>query len=142
MEKLTQIYEELQDLGAVLFSRALPFCNSACKCATIEYDGRYGVFMDTDRIDTRAEETVLAAHECGHIATGTTHRVVSPIDLIGRHEYRANKWAILKLLPRDELSDAIAQGDREPWELAERLSLPESFIREALAFYRDQEEAV
>ena len=41
-----------------------------------------------------------------------------------------------KLVLEDELWDAIRQGYREPWELADYFGVTESFLRQAIAYYR------
>ena len=64
-----------------------------------------------------------------------------PYDLVERHEHRANKWAIEKLLPRDELYALYADGLTQPWEIAEHAALPEDFVRRAMAYYHDQDAA-
>lgn len=48
-------------------------------------------------------------------------------DVRQKYENRANKWAIKKLIPEDELKQAILQGCREPWELAEYFGVTEAF---------------
>lgn len=108
----------------------------AAQAATIELDGNYGVFMDFDNIRSAAEETVLVAHEGGHICSGATHKVSSPYDLVEKHEYKADKWAVQRLVPPQELREAVAAGCTEPWELAERFGVTEPFMRKALCWYR------
>ena len=56
-----------------------------------------------------------------------------------RHEYRADKWAVHALLPRQELERAVKEGCTEVWELAERFGLTEDFIRRAAYVYRCEE---
>ena len=134
MEKLTDIYRELHDKGVLMFSRALSF-SSGSRAACIEMNGSYGLFVDITQLSSLADETVVVAHEAGHISTGSTHALSSPYDLIQRHEYRADKWAIKKLIPKDELEEAMSQGYTEPWDLAERFEVTEEFIKKAVAYY-------
>lgn len=125
MNKALSLYRELHEAGVSCFSWTL----GSEKAATIELKGAYALFVDFDNIASAAEEAAVIAHEYGHIATGTTHRVCSPYDLVERHEHRANKWAIEKLLPRDELYALYADGLTQPWEIAEHAALPEDFVR-------------
>lgn len=105
------------------------------KAAIIEMDGRYGVFMDFAHIATRAEELVAVAHEGGHISTGATHRLGSPYDLVEKHEYKADKWAIERLISPEELDDAVAEGCTELWQLAEHFGVTEEFMKKAVCWY-------
>ena len=74
-------------------------------------------------------------HEGGHYATGTTHEVSSPYDLVEKHEYKANKWAVQRALSSDELDDAVAEGYTEIWSLAEHFGVTEEFMRKAVCWY-------
>ena len=135
MDKLLDLYQELQSSGVLFFTWHL----DGGKAATIESGGQYAVFMDFDGIDSRAEEAVVVAHEGGHSATGSTHVLCSPYDLIAKHEYRANAWAYKKLVPRDELRAAVDAGFHEVWELADLFNVTEPFMSKAIAYYKTQE---
>lgn len=132
MNKLFAVYQELRDAGAALYRWRIP----AHKATTLELDGDYAVFIDPEQIDSLAEELWLLAHEAGHVMTGTTHKVYSALDLVERHEERANRWAIRRLIPREEWDAALGNGYTEPWELAEYFNLPEHFILKAAHYYQ------
>lgn len=134
-KKLIELYRELHDQGAFFFERSLPFADEEIKCAVVESGNAFALCMDTSKVETIAEETELIAHECGHIATGAMHKVYSPYDVIGKHERRADKWAVRKLIPRETLEDAVAHGYTEPWEIAEYLGRTEEFVRKAFELY-------
>ncbi|MCI7650223.1 MAG: hypothetical protein SO436_09695 [Oscillospiraceae bacterium] len=53
------------------------------------------------------------AHELGHCITGSFYNVYAVCDLRAKHERRADKWAIKKLVPRDKLKNAINSGFSE-----------------------------
>lgn len=91
--------------------------------------------MDFGNIHSSAEELVVVAHEGGHISTGATHKVNSPYDLIEKHEYKADKWAVQKLIPEEELDEAVASGCTELWQLAEHFAVTEEFMRKAVCWY-------
>lgn len=133
MNKLFGIYETLHDAGVRMFDCEVGFA----KAVTVALDRDFAVFIDPSQLSGSAEETCVVAHEAGHILTGATHRVDSPVDLIERHERRAERWAIERLLPFDELCDALRSGVSEPWELAERFDLPAEFVEKALRFYEE-----
>lgn len=101
-------------------------------------DGSCAIAMDPWRIPTLADERVKLAHELGHCETGAFYNRYAARDLRQKHENRANRWAIKKLIPLDELEDAMARGYSEPWELADYFDVCEQFIHLALEFYQSQ----
>ena len=126
--ELSALYRDAQDLDARIYPYNIGFAGAA----TIETAGRYGIFVDFDRLGSLQEFKAALAHELGHCATGCTHRVSSPYDLVCRHEYKANRWAIQRYLPFEELQRAMSAGYTEPWQLAEYFQLPEAAVRRAL----------
>ena len=129
--ELSALYRDAQELDARIYPYAIGFAGAA----TIEVAGRYGIFVDFDQLSDLREFKAALAHELGHCATGCTHRVSSPYDLVCRHEYKADRWAIQRYLPFEELQKAVAAGCTEPWQLAEYFQLPEDAVRRALTYY-------
>lgn len=86
-------------------------------------------------LDSTADELVRIAHEMGHCETGSFYNQYSPFDIRSRHEQRATKWAIKKLVPKDELIAAVKDGCANRYELSEYFELPEDFIQKALDYY-------
>ena len=129
---LVELYCQAYADGISVFSR---YPVGELGAATIEMNGRYAVFIDDEQFGTAADELCALAHECGHVHTGATHAVASPYDLIERHEYRADRWAIHQLLPPERLQKAMGSGG-ECWQLAEELGLPQHFICKAIDLYR------
>lgn len=74
-------------------------------------------------------------HEGGHYATGTTHEVCSPWDLVEKHEYSADKWAVEHAVTPEALDDAVAAGYTEIWQLADYFGVTEDFMRKAVCWY-------
>ena len=136
MENLDSLYQWLCGEGVFLFDRQLPFSNDGTKALTIQLNGAdaWGIFLDKGRMKTRAEEESAALHEAGHYATGATHRVCSPYDLVEKHERKADKWAVERKLSAEELDDAVAEGCTELWSLAERFGVTEEFMRRAVCW--------
>lgn len=93
--------------------------------------------MDFDNIDTVSKEIVVLAHEGGHASTGATHKVCSPFDLIQKHEELANRWAIKKLLPLEEVRAAMKDGYTEAYQLAEHFEVTERFVQQAISYYEN-----
>lgn len=101
-------------------------------------DGTCAIALNPWRMHTVAGEKVKLAHELGHCEAGAFYNRWAALDLRQKHEYRATKWAIKKILPEEDLYRAYREGYREPWEMAEYLDLPEEFVRQALEFYGNQ----
>ena len=109
------------------------------KAAAINLSGEYAIFIDTQKVDSIADELCTVAHEYGHCATGTTHYVSSPLDLVYKHEYKADKWAIHKLLPVEDIKKAMLSGCTEVWQLAEYFNVTERFLKRAIQIYQNEE---
>lgn len=137
MRELTEIYEWFEEERIIVFDRQLPFSDEASKAVTICLNDHHskGVFVDYGRIDTTAEEAVTLLHEGGHCATGATHAITSSADLIEKHEYKAEKWAIQNAVSREELDAARDAGCQEIYELAEYFNLTEAFMRKVVCWY-------
>lgn len=99
-------------------------------------EGRCYIVIDPFKISSTADETYKLAHDLGHCALGAFYNLHSPCDLVGRHEHRADVWAIKKLLPKEELKLAINHGYSEIYDLAEHFNLPENLVRKALEYYQ------
>ena len=100
--------------------------------------GSNAIAIDPDKIQSEADETYKLAHELGHCEYGGFYNAKSPLDLRGKREYKADVWAVQKVLPFDELREAIQSGIHERWELAEHFNLPEEFINFALTYYLER----
>lgn len=98
--------------------------------------GNGAIAIDPFCIKSFADERVKLAHELGHCETGSFYNRYSPFDIVARHERRADKWAIKKLVPKDELDVAVSSGCIEPWDLAERFGVTETFMRKAICMYQ------
>ena len=98
-------------------------------------DGGCVIGMDDSVRDGAIQERVHLGHELGHCATGSFYNIYAPLDCRQRHEIRADKWAILNLIPVDDLDEAVAEGCTEVWELSERFQVTEEFVRKAVCYY-------
>lgn len=105
-------------------SLSIPFSN-----------GRYGIAIDPGKIKSSADERVKLAHELGHCKQGAFYNPYAACDVRRKHENRADKWAVKKLIPEDELDEAVADGCTELWELAEYFGVTEEFMRKAVCWY-------
>ncbi len=100
------------------------------------FDGSCYIAIDPWQLKGDADEKVKLCHELGHCVTGSFYSPDNYCDLRGRHEYRANKWAVRQLVPLEDLREAISAGYTEPWELSEYFDVPEAFMRRACEYYR------
>lgn len=103
------------------------------KSLSIYQDRQYYIGLD-HTLSSQEEKTSLA-HELGHCEYGGLYFRHSPLDIIEKHEYRANVWAILRIVPYRRLKEAIFSGCTEPWELAEQFGVTEEFLRSAIEYY-------
>jgi Zn-dependent peptidase ImmA (M78 family) len=133
MIEFSDIYKAIKDNDIKLYQYDI----GNMKSATIELSGKYAIFADISRIGSIKEAKRALAHEIGHCATGATHKVCSPLDLVGQHEYKANRWAVERFLPFDELQQAMKDGYTELWQLAEYFNISERAIRWALHYYTE-----
>lgn len=99
-------------------------------------DGDCAAVFDYSQIDSSSMLMTCTAHEIGHCETGAFYTENS-LELRSRMEYRANKWAIKKLAPKDEMKKAIEKGNTEVWQLAEYFGVTEDLIRFAIWVYFD-----
>ncbi len=94
--------------------------------------------IDTNLIENTAEEKEQLAHELGHCILGAFYTGTSSYELKEQKEYRADKWAIKKLIPFEELAEALQNGITEPWQLAEYFNVPQSLINKATKLYESK----
>ena len=128
---IDKVYAKIQENGIKVLHFGLP----NIKSVTVETNGKYGVFINHKEIEGSDEEFLVATHEYGHCMTGSTHPPYSPLDIISRHEYRADRRAVLDFLPIDRIKSAIKDGCRTIYEFSEYLDLPEQFILKAFQHY-------
>lgn len=77
------------------------------------------------------------SHEIGHCERNAFYTRLSAPTTREKCEQAAKRWQYRKMVPLSELAKAIRAGDREAWQIAERLDLPERLVREAVLYYRE-----
>ena len=95
----------------------------------------YAIALDPWKLGTIAQETVCLAHELGHCETGSFYNRFAKLDVRQRHENRADKWAIRRLVPEDDLDAAMADGCNTIPALADRFGVTEPFMAKAVCWY-------
>ena len=129
--ELSDLVEDIQKTGADLYWYPVDFTDAT----TLEMDRQYAIFIDQSKYETARSLKGALAHEVGHCATGCTHKICSALDLVEKHEYAANCWAIERYLPFEVMNDAMEHGYVETWALADYFDLPEDFIIKAIRYY-------
>lgn len=98
-------------------------------------DGSCAIAIDPWYLRTQAEEKTKLAHEMGHCETGSFYNEDAALDIRQKHENKADKWAIMKLVPRDELDAAAEAGYSDVWSLADYFGVSVEFMRKAICLY-------
>ncbi|MCI5802422.1 MAG: ImmA/IrrE family metallo-endopeptidase [Oscillospiraceae bacterium] len=101
--------------------------------------GEYGIALNESLLATSPEKKVALAHELGHCETASFYTLSNPLDLRRRHECRADRWAMRRLIPREDLENAIQSGVREVWDLAEYFGVTDEFMIKTIDYYRQQD---
>lgn len=91
--------------------------------------------IDPSLLEQESCHKVHLAHELGHCMTGSFYNIHAARDLRQRHENRADKWAIHKLISARELDRAVAMGYTDLWALAEYFGVSEDFMRKTVCWY-------
>jgi hypothetical protein len=98
-------------------------------------EGGCAIALDPAKLLGPADEAMKLAHELGHCATASFYDHGAQPPERCRQEAHANRWMIDHLLPYDDLTAAIRQGHRAPWDLAEYFTLPEDLVQLAIDYY-------
>lgn len=101
----------------------------------MDLDGSCYIAIDQDKLQGETDEKMKMAHELGHCSTGSFYNEYASCDVRRKHENRADKWAVKKLISEDELDEAVAEGYTEIWSLAEYFGVTEDFMKKAVCLY-------
>jgi Zn-dependent peptidase ImmA (M78 family) len=130
--KVSDLYKLAAKRNIAVIETSLPETGSL---SLMTDDGACYIGIDQSVLDGDALELVHLGHELGHCETGSFYSIHTAVDCRQRHENKADKWAVKKLIPVDALDNAIADGCTELWDLAERFGVTEQFIRKAVCYY-------
>lgn len=131
MKSLGSLYRFAQKKNITVLRVSLPLTHSVA----LETEDGCFIGIDPEVMTTAAAHRVHLAHELGHCVTGSFYSRYTAVDSRARHELRATKNAIRRLIPVAELDDAVSKGCTELWELAEHFGVTESFMRQAVCLY-------
>ena len=98
-------------------------------------DGRCYIGIDEAVQDNSIQERTHMIHELGHCVTGSFYNRYAAVDCRQKHENTADKWAVLQMIPAEELDQAVTDGHTEIWDLAEYFGVTEDFIRKAVCYH-------
>lgn len=103
---------------------------------SVNYSGNMFIALDNDI--SGADEKVCLAHELGHCETMSFYNIYSPFDVRGKHERRANCWAIKKLIPKSRYISALKKGYDNIYSLAEYFGVTNDFMQKAVEYYKTE----
>lgn len=76
------------------------------------------------------------AHELGHCEEDAFYTELTPPAGRMRCEGLAKRWSYRRLVPITAVLEAIEEKESEPWQIAEKLRVPESLVLEAVEYYK------
>ena len=132
MTLLPELYAQASQQNIPVLRHPMPQCGSM---SLMLPDGSCFIGMDDRVTDGGTQERVHLSHELGNCLTGSFYNIYAAADLRARHENRADKWAIRRLIPVSDLDDAIAAGHTELWDLADYFGVTETFLKKAICLY-------
>lgn len=132
MKELRSLYRLAERRGIEVIPFSLPETGSL---SIQEEDGTCYIGMDEGHNFTEAEERTHLAHELGHCVSGSFYSRYTAVDSRTRHEVRADKWAIRRLISKEDLDAAVAAGHTELYDLADYFGTTEEFVRKAVCLY-------
>ena len=101
----------------------------------MDCSGSCYIAIDPCKLGSIQDERLKLAHELGHCKTGAFYNQWAARDIRRKHENKADKWAIKKLIPEDELDVAVLEGYCALWDLADYFNVTEDFMRKAVCWY-------
>lgn len=136
MITLKQLYNIAEDNNIPIID--YPIHNDRVGALSVcDEDGDSIIALDVHKLNGSADHKVKIAHELGHCVLGAFYNQYSSYDARGKHEYRADKWAIQEVMPYDELICACKNGYTTSWQLAEYFGVTEDFVYRAFEIYRN-----
>lgn len=129
--ELNALYEHADNSGVIIECYDFTYSPSV----SILDEGVCYIGINPFMLESETEEKVKLAHELGHCETGAFYNRYALCDIREKHERRADKWAIKKLIPEDELKNACKFCNNR-FELAEYFGVTEDFMQKALEFYK------
>lgn len=127
---IESLYRDLEALGVETFT--CPFQSFTALAAPPGW-----LALNPAKIATQAQEREILIHEAGHFATGAFYGPESTVQQRRRLEAIAGRWGYKRYFPLKTLLEALTPDCRQPWQLAERLGLPQGYVEELLRYYTE-----
>lgn len=127
-----ELYQEARDSDIPIILLDIPKTGSMCIQSE---SGRCYIGMDYGILPDEADRRVHLAHELGHCKTGAFYNRWAACDVRQKHENRANKWAIHRMIPKDALDEAVAEGYTDLYSLADYFNVTVDFMEKAVCWY-------
>lgn len=127
-----ELYQIANDHNIPVLCLDIPENGSMCLLSQAQ---RCYIGIDHDVLEDETSERVHLGHELGHCRTGSFYNRWAARDVRQKHENRADKWAIKKLVPKDELDQAVADGCTDIYSLADRFRVTVPFMQKAVCWY-------
>lgn len=131
MKTLSSLYRQCERKNITVVEFPLPENASM----SLEADEKCYIGIDRKQLQNDADERTRLAHEIGHCITGSFYSRHTAVDSRQRHENRADKWAVRRLISESDLDTAVAEGHTELWDLAEHFGVTEDLIKKAVCLY-------
>lgn len=127
---IDDLIAECEDAGIAVLWDDLPE-NGSCSVQICDE-----CYIGIDRgYCTDAEQRERIAHEEGHCRTGAFYNVHAADDVRGKHERRADEWAVRRLMPKRAFLRSVRRG-LEPWEIADEYGVTMRLVGVAAAVYQ------
>lgn len=105
--------------------------------SVMDSDGHCFIAIDPLRVLCPGDYKTKLGHELGHCVLRAFYNRYSPVDSRGKCEATADRWSIRKMLPFEDMLEAMQSGYTEPWQLAEYFNVTENMIRKAYTYYTE-----
>ncbi|MCI5500026.1 MAG: ImmA/IrrE family metallo-endopeptidase [Clostridiales bacterium] len=126
-----ELYQDAQREDIPIIALDIPENGSMC----VQGDLRCYIGVDYNVLEDEASKRVHLAHELGHCITGSFYNIWAARDVRQKHELRADKWAIERMIPVEALDQAVAEGYTDIWALADYFGVTEEFMRKAVCWH-------
>lgn len=126
---LNRIYDDLESLGIEVVE---------CELKNNQAIASQGGCIALDSRGLASPELcVVLGHECGHFLTGAFYNPYAPYDIKSKAERRAQRAAIRRYIPYDDLIIQMRRGCQTAHELADYYGVTPEAIMMAYYYYRD-----
>lgn len=95
------------------------------------------IVVDENKTNTTTSRNTVLIQELGHYNSGSYYKTNSPLELIEKMEYKADKRAWKDFLPYDKIRELMKKGYTTATQLAEQFDVEISYMARCLNYYYD-----